>query len=155
LLGAEPADGAALAGGFATSGAPAVDVVVTVTGAVGDPPPVWGRVPNVVVPPGDCVVDPPLQVLATQTGAFAFIGALAEVLFDPVEAWFELWPVQVLATQTGAFAFMGALAEVLFDPVEPWFELWPVQVLATQTGAFPFAGALADVPPFVVDPPEP
>jgi hypothetical protein len=85
VLGAEPAEGVAFAGGFATCGVFAADVVVTPTGAVGDVPRIGVSVPKVVVVPGDCVVDPSVQVLATQTGAFAFTGALAEVPFDPVE----------------------------------------------------------------------
>ena len=110
----------ALAGGFATSGPrPAVVlvVVVTVTVEVGVEPSV-GSVP---VPPGDCVLEPAAQVLATQTGALPFTGAFADVLLAPVEPWFELWPVQVLATQTGAFAFAGAFADVpplVVDPPE-------------------------------------
>jgi hypothetical protein len=141
--------GVDLAGGFATRGPGPTDAVVLVVATVTDDG-------GVVVPAGDCVLAPAVQVLATQTGALAFTGAFAVVPFAPVEPWFELWPVQVLATQTGAFAFTGAFADVwlVVDPPELWFEPWPLQVLAMQTGAFAFAGAFAELPPLVVDPPE-
>ena len=78
------AGGPALAGGVTVSGVFVVDVaVVTLTGDAGGVP--SAGIELVTVLPGDCVLNPPLQVLARHTEAFAFTGAFADVLFAPPE----------------------------------------------------------------------
>jgi hypothetical protein len=67
-------------------GVTALEVVVTLTSDLGEAPGDGVAAPvEFVVLPGDCAVDPALHVLATQTGALAFTGAFADVLFAPLE----------------------------------------------------------------------
>ena len=78
-------------------------------------------------PPDVCEPLPPLQVLATQTGALPFTGAFADA-----DGLTELEPLPVLADVVPP------------APTEPWEPLPPLQVLATQTGALALAGVLEE-----------
>jgi hypothetical protein len=85
-----------------------------------------------------CEPPPPLQVLATQTGAFPLTGAFADA-----DGLAELEPLPVLAVVVPP------------APTEPWEPLPPSHLLATHTGALALAGVLEDaegstcVEPFV------
>jgi hypothetical protein len=90
-------------------------------------------------PEDDWAAFPPLQLLATQTGAFTWTGAFADTAGDAETE--PAWTVPTDWLADGDPPPCELVLEVAPAPPDDWDALPPRQLLSAQTGAFTFTGA--------------